>query len=148
MKIDSTNVYFSSALTVYASSRDGIAAWWTTRTQSANPLGSVAQMQFPRSGFFAKLKVVALRCDSLVHWMCVDAEHPADTGFADLKDWIGTEVKFEIEPVSDSQTRFVFTHLGLGTLACNDVCRIIWSHCIGASPRSLVESGTGKPHQT
>lgn len=129
-----------------AATRDGIAGWWTTNTDYDNRPGSIAHMQFPGNGFFAKMKVVALKPDALVHWKCIDAAHPPDAGFADPKDWVGTEVKFEIEPVSDKETKLTFTHIGLTPLECHDLCSSIWSFYIGTSLKALVETGTGQPH--
>jgi uncharacterized protein YndB with AHSA1/START domain len=128
--------------------RDGIAGWWTTDTDYDDRPGSVAHMRFPGNGFFTKMKVLALKPDALVHWKCIDAGHPPDSGFADLRDWVGTEVKFEIEPVSDEKTKLKFTHVGLGPLECHGLCSSIWSFYIGTSLRSLVETGTGQPHVT
>lgn len=127
--------------------REGIAGWWTTDTSYDDQLGSVAHMRFPGNGFYATMKVIALEPNHLVHWQCIDSQHPPNTGFADLKDWVGTEVRFEIGPVNDRETQLVFTHIGLGPLECREVCSSIWSFYLGTSLREMLETGSGQPHR-
>jgi uncharacterized protein YndB with AHSA1/START domain len=134
---------------IYAAvaTRSGIASWWTTHTDYDDRTGSIAHMRFPGNGFYACMKVIAREPNSLVRWHCVDAGHPPQTGLSDLKDWTRTEVSFEIRPVSDNESRLVFTHAGLAPLECHDMCSRIWTFYIGTSLKSLVETGTGQPHQ-
>lgn len=124
--------------------RDGIRGWWTTFANFDDNEGSVAEMRFPGSGFFAQMRVVRLDPPRLVHWVCVDAEHPPGVS-SDRRDWIGTEITFEIEEMAAGKTQLMFTHIGLPPLECYDTCSTIWDFYIRMSLKSYVENGRGEP---
>jgi len=127
-----------------AATRDGIRGWWTSFTEFDDKVDSVATMRFPESGFQAAMEVVALEPPTRVHWKCVDAEHPPGVS-TDRRDWVGTEVMFEIYPVGDGRSRLRFTHVGLVPLECHDTCSNIWDFYIRSSLAGLVEKGRGAP---
>lgn len=122
----------------------GIRGWWTAMTEFDGKVGSVATMRFPDAGFYARMKVLALEPAHRVHWKCIDAEHPPGVS-SDPRDWVDTEIVFEINRVSDSKTRLTFTHAGLVPLECSGVCSNIWEFYINTSLRKLVEEGKGEP---
>lgn len=107
-------------------------------------VGSIATMRFPGAGFHARMKVLALEPDRRVHWKCIDAEHPPGVS-SDPRDWVKTEIILEIDWVSYSETRLVFTHVGLAPLECHDACSNIWGFYINTSLKKLVEQGKGEP---
>jgi hypothetical protein len=51
---------------------------------------------------------MTLRPPDLIEWRCTDRQHPAAQGFADLKDWIGTSIRFAIEPLDGERSRLRF----------------------------------------
>jgi uncharacterized protein YndB with AHSA1/START domain len=127
--------------------REGIAGWWTKFTSFDDRLGSIAEMRFPEAGFYAKFKVLVLTPSKLVQWECLDSMHPEKSGFADLAEWNGTKVRFEITPRDGERCKLTFTHEGLvPRLECNETCRSIWSFYIGTSLRGLLEKGRGEPY--
>lgn len=145
--LDST--FDASAGCVYdaIATRDGIRGWWTRHTTFDDQVGSVAEMRFPEAGFHARFRVTALQPSSRIAWECIDSEHPAESGFSDLKEWDGTSVIFEIEPLGEKRSRLRFTHVGLvPRLECNDQCRSVWGFYINTSLRALVETGEGEPY--
>ncbi len=123
--------------------RDGIRGWWTVFTEFDGEEGSVATMRFPKTGFFARMRVEKLEPNRLVHWKCVEAEHPSGVS-SDPRDWVGTEVLFGIKSL-DEGARLIFTHVGLSRLECNEVCSDVWEFFIHTSLKAYVETGKGVP---
>lgn len=56
---------------------------------------------------------------------------------ADVREWTGTSIVFEISPASGGGSTVVFTHVGLSpALECFDACSGAWNHYVGESLRS------------
>lgn len=123
----------------------GIRNWWTINCEMEERVGGRAAFRFPGSGFYAVVRIARLEPGRLVEWECLDNQHPENAGFADLKDWIGTRMRFEIEEADGGASRLVFTHAGLGALECHGVCSSAWSFFLNESLRRYLETGTGAP---
>lgn len=115
------------------STREGLAAWWTHRTQGeAGRVGGVLQFRFEAGGF--DMDVTALAPESHVYWKVVDG--PAD--------WIGTTIEFEFRREGEF-TIVNFSHRGWKE--ANDGlrhCSTKWAVFL-LSLKSLLETGTGSP---
>ncbi|CCQ91199.1 Activator of Hsp90 ATPase 1 family protein [Nitrospina gracilis 3/211] len=133
----------ASAVFDAVATRDGICGWWTVFTRFDGNEGSVATMRFPKTGFFVRMQVEKLETDRLVHWKCIEAEHPPGVS-SDPNDWVGTEVIFEIESLGEG-AHLAFTHVGLAGLECNDVCSDVWGFFLHTSLKAYVETGKGEP---
>jgi quinol monooxygenase YgiN len=119
-------------------------AWWTTNAIINDREGGYCEFRFPAGGFHAAFRVMA-NTPKLVEWTCVDSEHPKSSGFKDLREWVGTTVRFVIEPLGDRRTRLTFRHSGLvESLECFDSCSNIWGFYLH-SLKKLAETGTGDP---
>jgi uncharacterized protein YndB with AHSA1/START domain len=132
--------------------RAGIAAWWTVHTTFDDREGSVAEMRFPEAGFWCRMRVTALDPPQRVSWHCEDSRHPEHSGFADLTEWNGTDLHFEMgadpepRPGGAEGSQLRFTHVGLvPRLECNDTCRTTWQFYLAESLRDLLETGRGRP---
>lgn len=67
---------------------------------------------------------------------------------ADPREWIGSEIRFELEPVENG-TRVRFTHLGLvPDFECYENCSSAWGFYINTSLRDLIADGRGAPNDT
>lgn len=127
-------------------SQDGPRQWWTKFCETSDTVGGVSKFRFPKAGFFAHMEITDLRENELVQWKCVDSRHPKDSQFSDLRDWVGTTIRFRCEPVDDKRSRLRFEHVGLTpVLDCYDSCESGWSYYLGESLRALLENGEGKP---
>lgn len=133
----------ASALYHAIATQQGIQEWWTAFTEFDGREGSVATMRFPKTGFYARMRVEKLEPVRLVQWKCIEAEHPPGVS-SDPHDWVGTEVIFEIEPLN-GEARLTFTHVGLRPLECHDVCRDVWDYFLHTSLKAYVETGKGEP---
>jgi uncharacterized protein YndB with AHSA1/START domain len=125
----------------------GLAGWWTDDCTIGTREGDENEFRFPRSSFFARFKIRRLVPDSLVEWECLDSLHPAESGFKNRRDWVGTKVKFELRAADSAATELRFTHVGLlPRLECNGTCRNVWWHFLHQSLRTYMETGTGLPY--
>lgn len=128
-------------------SKEGPRAWWTEFCETSDTVGGVSKFRFPKAGFFAHMQIADLKENELVEWNCVDSRHPKDSQFSDLRDWVGTTIRFRCEPIDETTSRLRMEHVGLTPEQdCYETCRSGWSHYLGHSLRSLLETGRGKPY--
>lgn len=93
------------------------------------------------------MKITKLEPNKLVEWECVDSRHPKDSGWSDLRDWVGTKIRFEIDAAGPYSSRLNFVHFGLvPKLECYKSCEIAWAYYLNVSLRDLLEKGKGKPY--
>jgi uncharacterized protein YndB with AHSA1/START domain len=112
--------------------RDGLAAWWTTDTQGESTSGGVIQFRFPDGGF--DMKVLELRPAERVLWEVV--EGPAE--------WVGTTVSFDLKQEGD-YVIVLFKHQGWREpVEFMYHCSTKWATFL-LSLKSLVETGKGAP---
>lgn len=125
---------------------DGPSHWWTKFARGTARIGEVAEFPFPQAGFYAAMKIRTLEAERLVEWECVEQVHNDDTGWADLSDWEGTTIRFEVEPKGAHASVLHFEHVGLSpVLECFETCDSAWRYYLGESLKAYVETGTGKP---
>lgn len=110
--------YAVSARTLYQqfSTAEGIRRWWTRDCEMEEQVGGKAAFRFPKAGFHAVVTTTRLEPERCVEWACIDSKHPEKSGFNNLRDWVGTSLRFEFEAVDDSHSRLKFTHAGLAPL--------------------------------
>jgi uncharacterized protein YndB with AHSA1/START domain len=64
----------------------------------------------------------------------------------DKAEWIGTDITFDIAPVTDG-TEVRFTHVGLvPQQECFDSCSPAWNFYIATSLRNRIATGRGEPN--
>ena len=77
-----------------------------------------------------------------VVWHVSDAEL---TFFKDKKEWIGTDIIFEITR-KEGKTELRFTHVGLvPTFECYGDCSGAWGALVGGNLRNLITTGKDQP---
>ena len=96
---------------------------------------------------FWKFKILEFKPNSKIVWQCIDAKH-IHTGFDGIeKEWIGTNVEWNLEEKSHNETILNFTHNGLvPELNCYEICYPAWERFVTQSLKSFVETGKGMPH--
>jgi uncharacterized protein YndB with AHSA1/START domain len=112
--------------------RNGLAAWWTTDTQGESASGGVIQFRFPEGGF--DMKVLELRPAERVLWEVVEGP----------QEWIGTTVSFDLKQEGD-YTIILFKHQGWREpVEFMYHCSTKWATFL-LSLKSLLETGKGAP---
>ncbi|MFY9531534.1 MAG: SRPBCC domain-containing protein [Candidatus Acidiferrales bacterium] len=109
------------------STAEGVRHWWTQVCQIEERVGGTATFRFPKAGFYVIARIVRLEPDRCVEWICTDSKHPEASGFSDLRDWVGTTLRFEITPLESGHSQLTFTHTGLAPLECFGVCSNTWA---------------------
>ena len=125
---------------------DGIRHWWTHYCEMDARVGGQAAFRFPKAEFYAVVQIARLGPDRCVEWKCLDSKDSEQSGFSDLRDWIGTTLRFEVAAVDSNHSQLTFTHVGLGPLECFGVCSNAWSFYLYDSLRDYLERGEGSPY--
>ena len=86
------------------STTDGVASWWTTRNETTGTVGEVDRMWFPDAPIAWELRTEEAVPGKLLARHCVGGP----------PQWIGTEVRFTLEPNAAGGTRILFDHTGFG----------------------------------
>lgn len=123
----------------------GCASWWTTFCEGDWQVDGISSYHFPAAGFHAVMRTIELERPTKLVWECIESSHSPSMPYEDLHDWIGTTIRFEIEPISDQECTFNFTHVRLMELECYESCKSGWQFFLGESLRGYVELGQGKP---
>jgi uncharacterized protein YndB with AHSA1/START domain len=114
--------------------RDGLAAWWTTDTTGEAAVGDTIRFRFGDTGGF-DMKVLDQRPNEFVEWEVTDG--PAE--------WIGTHVTFRLTR-EDDYTIVLFAHEGWREpVEFMYHCSTKWATFL-MSLKQFVETGTGAPH--
>ena len=126
--------------------QQGVRNWWTQFCEMEERVGGKASFRFPSSDFYAVVEILRLEPNRSVEWECIESKRPDNSGFADLHDWVGTGMRFDIVDLGGAKSQLNFTHVGLVPLECGTVCSSLWSFYLGQSLRGYLETGAGKPH--
>jgi uncharacterized protein YndB with AHSA1/START domain len=115
---------------------DGLTAWWTRATGSAQTGGQISFWFDPPEP--CVMKVEEATRPSSVRWTVTACDF--------LPDWVGTRPTFTIDPVDAETCELEFRHVGLTSeLDCIEMCTRGWDHFI-PSLRDHAERGEGSPH--
>ena len=118
--------------------RDGLAAWWTDKTQGEGPIGGLFQFRFVDGdvdigGF--EMKVLELHPDRRVLWQVVGGPD----------EWIGTRVSWDIRQEGEYAI-VLFKHLDWREpVEFMHHCSTKWAIFL-MSLKALVETGKGAPN--
>ena len=120
-----------------------VRGWWSGDIEgNTDQLGEDFTYRY-QDIHYSKQKITELIPGRRLVWHVLDAY----LEFAeDSKEWIGTDVKFEVASNGD-HTEIRFTHLGLvPELECFESCSNAWGFYINESLRSLITTGGGEPN--
>lgn len=126
----------SSANNVYRAltTREGLAAWWTTDTRGSFEVGGVIGFHFGTRGFF-DMKVLELDPAKRIVWQVVDGP----------QDWIGSKVSFELKQEGE-QITVLFKHAGWKEPSeFMHHCSTKWAMFL-MSMKAFIETGKGAPY--
>ena len=118
--------------------REGLAGWWTSRTQGDTQVGGILQFRFTANdvdigGF--DIKILELHPPSQVQWQVLDGP----------QEWIGTRISFELKQ-EDDFCIVLFKHQGWKEpVEFMHHCSTKWAVFL-MSLKSLVETGKGAPN--
>ncbi|MGW4000042.1 SRPBCC family protein [Amycolatopsis sp. NPDC004772] len=111
---------------------DGLAGWWTEKTEGSTEPGGVIAFRFIPGGF--DMKVLELDPGRLVRWEVVDGP----------PEWLGTTIRWELEK-RDDYTIVLFKHEGWReAVEFMHHCSTKWAIYL-MSLKQLVETGEGAP---
>lgn len=118
--------------------REGLAAWWTSHTQGDAAAGGALTFRFSVDGVEIggfDMKVLELEPARSVLWQVVDG--PAE--------WIGTRIRFDLQQ-SGEHAIVLFKHQGWkAPVEFMHHCSTKWAIYL-MSLKSLVETGKGTPN--
>jgi uncharacterized protein YndB with AHSA1/START domain len=112
--------------------REGLAAWWTSNTKGESHVGGVLQFRFGAGGF--DMKVLELLPAARVVWDVVDGP----------KEWIGTKVRWELTQEGDYAIVLMKHQDWREPVEFMHHCSTKWAMFL-MSLKSLAETGKGTP---
>lgn len=118
-------------------------AWWSRDiTGDTDRLGGEFVFEVP--GVHRSVqRIVAYEAPRMVEWEVTDAEL---TFITDAREWVGTRIRFELDPRADGGTEVRFTHFGLTQdVECYEACSTAWRSYVTTSLRALAEHGSWTP---
>jgi hypothetical protein len=120
-------------------------AWWSRDiTGDTDRLGGEFEFEVPGI-HYSHQRVSTFDPGESVVWDVVDARM---TFIADQTEWIGTSIRFDLQPLPGGGTEIRFSHVGLRPqIECYDACSTAWTSYVTTSLRRLVEQGVGLPNQ-
>lgn len=124
---------------------NNVRGWWSGNIEgSTDQLGAEFTYRY-KDIHYSKQRISELIPDKLTVWEVLDAHL---NFVADPREWIGSEIRFELEPVENG-TRVRFTHHGLvPDFECYENCSSAWGFYINTSLRDLIADGRGAPNDT
>ena len=118
--------------------REGLAGWWTSKTQGEGNVGGVLQFRFDAGGVEIggfDMKVLELQPASRVLWQVV----------AGPEEWVGTRVSWELRQEGDYSI-LLFKHQDWKEpLEFMHHCSTKWATYL-MSLKALLETGKGAPN--
>ena len=85
---------------------DGVAGWWTTRNETTGAPGRTDRFWFPDAPGPWEMTVDKAEPDAVLEWHCTGGP----------EEWVGTDVRWVLEPIEDGGTRVVFDHAGFAAV--------------------------------
>ncbi len=114
----------------------GLAGWWTRETVAEPTVGSIAEFRFGHR-YHNRMRIIDLEENRRVEWRCLDGD----------EEWIGTSLRFTLEPDGDERTTVRFTHGGWrGATDFFASCNTIWGGYM-RSLKAFCETGAGAPFE-
>lgn len=117
-----------------------ITGWWAvTLDGTAQQQGDTFVIRMGDEAFF-NCTVSELAPGKRLVWAIADSYMP---WFADKKEWSNTNMVFDVKE-QGGVTEIIFTHEGLTpAIECYKDCEEGWTHWIGTSLKSYLETGVG-----
>ena len=123
---------------------NNVRGWWSGEIEgSTDKLGSVFTYRY-EDVHRSTQKITEMVPGKKVVWHVEDAY----LNFVkDKKEWIGTDIVFEITKKDDGKSELRFTHVGLEpSVQCYGECAGAWGFYIKESLRDLITKGKGEPN--
>jgi uncharacterized protein YndB with AHSA1/START domain len=114
---------------------EGVAGWWTARNQTSGTVGEVDQMWFPDAPMTWELRVDEAVPGKVLARHCVGGP----------PQWIGTDLRFSLEPAPQGGTRILLDHTGFAQV--DEMFRIVtlgWVQML-LQLRQYLDSGQPAP---
>ena len=128
----SANVAFN-ALTTH------IGDWWGEQDQPAHKLGDVFTMSWGEPWY--QFKVVEYVPDEKIVWECIDSKQIIGDLEGVEKEWVGTQLQWEIHQLEDQKIELSFRHDGLvPDFICYDFCSNTWERFLSFNLKKYLEN--------
>jgi len=121
---------------------NNVRGWWSGKIEGdTNKLGAAFTYRY-KDMHKSKQQITEFVPGRKVVWHVIDAEL---TFVKDKKEWIGTDIVFEIGK-KGGKTELRFTHAGLvPTFECYGGCSGAWGSLVEGNLRKLITTGKNQP---
>ena len=131
---------------IYSTLTEGVPVWWSQDFKGASAkVGDEFTVRFTGQNMI-RMRITELVPNKKVTWLCTDFYIDVPVHLEDKKEWIGTQVIWEISTEGGS-TRLDMTHDGLTPeFECWQFCEGGWNRYV-ASVKQVVEGEPGLGHK-
>ena len=117
-----------------------ISEWWGQQDVLIKDRGDRFRVSWGDPWYL--FEVTHLKPGSSISWKCIDANQIIPGLAGVQKEWVGSEIQWSIESISEQQCRVHVVHEGLNeALICYDFCSSTWERFIHQELKAYLESG-------
>ena len=116
-----------------------ISKWWGHQDNPILRIGDVFKVSWGEPWY--QFEVTRFDHGSAVNWKCIDANQIIDGLESVEKEWVGTEIQWNIDPISEDQCEVSMMHVGLThKLVCYEFCSSTWHRFLHIELKNYLES--------
>ena len=115
-----------------------LGSWWGNQTCLIDKAGMEFKVHWNEPWY--QFEVIEFILNKKVVWKCTDANQIINELEGVQKEWVGTEIHWNIKKVDDNKSILIFEHKGLiPEFICFDFCSKSWEHFLKSSLKEYCE---------
>jgi len=128
----------ASTKLVFQAIAEDLGKWWGDMDKPVQNQGDVFTVSWGEPWY--QFEVVEYEPFKKITWSCIDANQIIDGLEGVEKEWVGTQVVWELVEEGNGTVKVSMAHQGLiPNFTCFDVCSSAWDHFITGSLKSYLE---------
>lgn len=116
-----------------------LTEWWGKQDHQIDKEGMEFTVSWGEPWY--QFSVIHFKENEALVWKCIDANQKIKGIKHIEKEWVNTEIHWEIEKISNELCKLNFKHIGLNKgLLCFNFCSQTWNHFLNDSLVSYLDS--------
>ena len=128
----------ASAPEIFQALTKDLQGWWGSMDHPVSKVGDAFRVSWGEPWY--RFQVIRYEYPSFLSWECTDANQIIEGLDGVQKEWVGTQLHWQIESIGPKSCRVKFIHQGLvPEFTCFDFCSTAWDHFFGERLKSYLE---------